>query len=129
MKKKAKKSPAKKKTAKKAKRAVKKVVRKIARKVAKKAVKKIAKKAKAPKAIGRVTHFYNHIKVAVVKFSMPVKKGTKVRFLGATTDFSQDLSSMQYEHKAVTLAKKGQSMGVKVAKRVREGDKIFLPER
>lgn len=83
-------------------------------------------KVKAEKPIGVVTHFYNHIKVAVVKFKVPVKVGVKVLFKGATTDFSQVISSMQYEHESIKVAKKGQSLGLKVAKRVREGDEIFI---
>ncbi len=93
--------------------------------------KAVSKKVKAPKVkpekpIGVVTHFYNHIKVAVVKFKEPVKVGAKVMFKGATTNFSQVISSMQYEHEAIKVAKKGQSLGMKVAKRVREGDEIFI---
>ncbi len=93
--------------------------------------KTISKKVKAPKVkpekpIGVVTHFYNHIKVAVVKFKEPVKVGVKVMFKGATTNFAQVISSMQYEHEAIKIAKKGQSLGLKVAKRVREGDEIFI---
>ncbi|MDO8504764.1 MAG: hypothetical protein Q7S36_02825 [Candidatus Liptonbacteria bacterium] len=93
---------------------------------AKKTPKKGGKKEKADKPIGMVTHFYNHIKVAVIKFKVPFRAGKTVRFSGATTDFKQAISSIQYEHKAVSVAKKGQSVGVKVAKRVREGDQIFL---
>lgn len=97
---------------------VKKTVRKAARKLA-------AKKAAVVKPIGRVTHFYSHIKVAVVKFSKAVRKGTPVRFHGATTDFKQKLDSMQYEHEPLATAPKGKQVGVKVRSRVREGDQIF----
>jgi putative protease len=106
---------------KKKKKAVKRAVAK--RRTAKKAT---PKKVAAPKPVGRVTHFYTEIKVAVVKFSKPVKKGTEVQFKGATTDFSQKLDSMQYDHKAVATAPKGKQVGVKVKKRVREGDQVYL---
>jgi hypothetical protein len=36
---------------------------------------------------------------------------------------------MQIEHKAVTEAKKGDSVGVKVPERVREGDKVYKERR
>jgi hypothetical protein len=32
---------------------------------------------------------------------------------------------MQIEHKAVTEAKKGDSVGIKVPEKVREGDKVY----
>lgn len=104
----------------------KKPAKKKAKKIAKKkAVKKSVKKDKAEKPIGAVTHFYNHIKVAVIKFKTAFKSGGEVHFRGATTDFKQKLASMQYDHKQIAVAKKGQGVGVKVAKRVREGDLVF----
>lgn len=94
---------------------------------AKKGIKKktVAKKAVVIKPIGTVTHFYGGIKVAIVKFSKPVRQGSAVGFRGATTDFVQKLESMQYDHKVVRLAPKGKQIGVKVKKRVREGDKVY----
>lgn len=91
------------------------------------AVRKAAsKKAAGPKPVGRVTHFYTEIKVAVIKFLKPVKQGTQVYFKGATTDFSQKLDSMQYDHKPLATAPKGKQVGVKVKSRVREGDQVYL---
>lgn len=78
------------------------------------------------KPIGVVTHFYNHIKVAIVKFKKPVRVGTNVRFRGATTDFTQALQSLQYDHKPIALAPRAKQIGVKVLKRVREGDGVFV---
>jgi hypothetical protein len=43
-------------------------------------------KAKPLKPIGRVTHFYGGIKVAIVKFKKSVRAGTGLYFKGATTD-------------------------------------------
>lgn len=85
----------------------------------------VLRKIKAEKPIGVVTHFFTNIKVAVIKFKVPFKAGGDVRFKGATTDFAQKLNSMQFDHKPVASAKKGQGVGVKVAKRVREGDEVF----
>lgn len=97
-----------------------------------KAKKKMKKKAVAPKAVrpkgrlvGRVTHYYDKIKVAVIRFSVPVKKGDKVRFEGGDTLFSQTLGSMEKDHKKIAKAGKGQEVGVRVAKQVREGYRVF----
>jgi translation initiation factor IF-2 len=80
----------------------------------------------AKKVIGEVTHYFSNINVAVVKLSVSIKKGTKVSFEGTTTNFEQALDSMQIDRKDVDEAKKGQSIGVKVSDRVREGDKVFM---
>jgi putative protease len=76
--------------------------------------------------VGEVTHYYSKIGVAIVKFLKTVPVGAKVRFKGATTDFEETVSSMQFDHKEITEAKVGQEVGVKVSQKVREGDKVFL---
>ena len=83
---------------------------------------------KTPKPIGAVTHFFDGLGVAIVKFSKAVKKGTRLHFKGATTDFEEIARSMQYDHQDVETAKKGQEVGIKVKERVREGDKVFEAE-
>ncbi len=117
-----------------------KIKKKTARKnISKKPVKPSIVKAKKPtrrirqahsrptpgKPIGAVTHFYTAIKVAIVKFKVPVKVRSKIRFKGATTDFAQTIESMQYDHKPVTVAKKSREIGIKAKKRVREGDLVY----
>ena len=102
--------------------------KKLAKKaVKKKAVKKkpVLVKLKKEKPIGAVTHFFGNIKVAIVKFKAPVKVGAEVWFKGATTDFKQTIQSMQFDHKPVKIAKKGKEIGIKVNKKVREGDEVF----
>lgn len=101
-------------------------MKKKTKKVSRKKVTRGAVKPAAEKPIGKVTHFYGGIKVAVVKFNKKVSVGTSVRFEGATTNFSQKLSSVQYNHEALKVVPKGKSVGVKVAKRVREGDRVYL---
>jgi len=82
-------------------------------------------KIKKEKPIGVVTHFYGEIKVAIVKFKKAVKVGTALYYKGATTDFKETVKSMQYDHKPITTAPKGKQIGIKVGKRVREGDEVF----
>ncbi len=96
-----------------------------AKRVAQKKATNVKTTTKAVKPIGKVTHFFNHIKVAIVKFKLPVKLGTEVHLQGATTDFSTVIESMQYDHKPIKVAKKGQEVGIKLKKRVREGDMVY----
>ena len=60
-----------------------------------------------------------------VKFLVPVKKGDKVRFEGGGKSFSQQLGSIEKDHKKVARVTKRQEVGVKVAKQVREGYRVF----
>ncbi len=90
----------------------------------KKIIKKAVKKAKV-KPIGKVTHYYAHIKVAIVKFNTKVKAGTELYFKGATTDFKEVSKSMQFDHKPVVVAMPKKQIGIKLKKRVREGDLVY----
>ncbi len=80
---------------------------------------------KEPKPIGKVTHFYNNIGVAIVKFNKTVKVGGAIRFKGLHTDFAQAIDSIQYEHQSIADAKKGQEVGIKVSEKVRPGDAVY----
>ena len=77
------------------------------------------------KEIGEVTHYFNKIGVAVIKLTDNLKSGETIHIKGATTDFSQKVESMQIEHETIDEAKKGESIGLKVSKPVREKDKVY----
>jgi len=97
--------------------------------VAKKLAKKMAVNKVAPvKPIGVVTHYFAKIKVAIIKFKQPVKVGAEIALRGATTDFKHKIVSMQFDHAPIMVAKKGQEVGIKVGKRVREGDGVYSVE-
>jgi len=75
--------------------------------------------------VGRVTHYFGRIGVAVVKLSAPLSQGDTVHFRGKSTDFTQVLESMQIEHQPVREAKPGDEVAIKVSNRVREGDEVY----
>lgn len=75
--------------------------------------------------VGRVTHFFPKISVAVIELTKPLSVGDTIVIKGPTTDFEQVVESMQIEHKNVQQAKAGQSIGLKVAERVREKDMVY----
>jgi len=54
--------------------------------------------------------------------------GDEISIEGATTNFRQKVTSMEIEHKKVDVAKAGQSIGLKVEERVREGDIVYKIE-
>ena len=77
--------------------------------------------------IGEIVHYYHKISVAVIKLNRSLHVGDKVHFLGAHTDFLQEIRSMQIEHEVVEEAKVGDEVAVKVDRRVRRGDASFRP--
>ncbi|MGB2842082.1 MAG: translation elongation factor-like protein [Halobacteriota archaeon] len=77
------------------------------------------------KAIGRITHYFSGVGVAVVELSDDIKMGDKIRIEGATTSFEQVVESMEIENEKVELATAGQSIGLKVKERVRLHDRVY----
>lgn len=75
--------------------------------------------------IGKITHFFSKICVAVIELKKPLKVGDTIAIKGPTTDFEQTVDSMQIEHKNVPEAKAGESIGLKVTQRVRETDIVY----
>ena len=98
----------------------------VEKKTAKKApAKKAAAKPAAKKLVGKIAHFYPKISVAVVEVAAPIKTGDKISIEGHGKAFEQTVGSMQIEHEQVPVAKKGQSIGMKVAEEVKEGDLVY----
>ena len=75
--------------------------------------------------IGEVNHFYNRIGVAVIDLVGTVQLGDQVHFFGRSTDFRQEVRSMQIEHQSITEAGTGQEIAMKVERRVRNRDKVY----
>ena len=78
------------------------------------------------KRIGEVTHYYDRINVAVIKLTNPLKLGDQVHFLGQGSDFLQEISSMELEHKKIKSAKKNQEIAIKVSKPVKKRTVVYL---
>lgn len=77
------------------------------------------------KAVGKVTHYFNRVGVAVVELSDHLRIGERILIEGGTTSFEQVVDSMQIEHDAITEAKPGDAIGLKVLGKVRRGDSVY----
>lgn len=77
------------------------------------------------KEIGKIVHFYNKLDVGIIELSDSLKVGDNIRVKGHTSDFTQNISSMQIEHASVSEAKTGDLVGIKVAQKVHQHDKIY----
>ena len=103
-------------------------IKKSAKK-AKKAIKKQKRSLPAGrqgKLIGRITHYFSNIEVAVIDLTAPLKNGDNIRVVGGQeTDFEQEVGSMQIDHEEVKSGKKGDSVGTKIKEKVHEGYKVY----
>ena len=75
--------------------------------------------------IGKITHYFGKIGVAVIELSDTLKVGDTIRVVGGEADFTQTVESMEIEHEKVEEAKTGESVGLKIAQKVREGYKVY----
>ena len=75
--------------------------------------------------VGRITHFFSKINVAVIELKAALSVGDIIAIKGPTTDFEQHIDSIQIEHQNVQRAEPGQSIGLKVMQRVRETDVVY----
>ncbi|MGM0653204.1 MAG: translation elongation factor-like protein [Bacillota bacterium] len=75
--------------------------------------------------IGRVTHYFGKISVAIIQLEEPLKAGERIAVVGSTTDLEQDVKSMQVEHENIKEAKAGDLVGLEVKDKVREGDAVY----
>jgi len=75
--------------------------------------------------VGRISDFFAKPVVAGVELLGSLRVGDLIRIKGATSDLEFVLSSMQIEHVAVSEAKEGDLIGIKVPDRVRRGDRVY----
>ncbi|OGM01910.1 hypothetical protein A2115_00485 [Candidatus Woesebacteria bacterium GWA1_41_8] len=76
--------------------------------------------------IGRITHYYDKIGVAVLELSGDLAVGEKIKFVRGGEDlFEQGVESIQVEHEQKQTASKGDAVGLKVTQEVKEGAEVY----
>jgi putative protease len=80
------------------------------------------------KEVGKVTHWYDKIGVAVVKLSGALKVGDSIKIERGGEEFDDTISSMQIDHKTVESGKKGEEVAVKITQKAKEGSTIYMGE-
>ncbi|HEY5903108.1 MAG TPA: hypothetical protein VIU39_11180, partial [Anaerolineales bacterium] len=75
--------------------------------------------------VGQVTHYFDHLSVASITLIEPLHVGDTIHVLGHSTDFKQEVTSLQIEHESVTEAKPGDDVALKVTQKVHPNDKVF----
>ena len=76
--------------------------------------------------IGKVTHYYDKIGVAIVELTGTLSVGDAVKFVRGGEDIlEQKVKTIQIEHEKKDSAKKGDVVGLKVEKEIKEGAEVF----
>lgn len=76
--------------------------------------------------VGLVTHYYNHLGVAIVQLETgTLRSGDTVHFKGHTSDFRQMVGSMEVNHAHVDMVMAGTSFGLRVNEHAREHDVVY----
>ncbi len=77
--------------------------------------------------VGKITHYYGNIDVAVLKLVSPLKVGDEICIIGKTTGIeSSKIERMEIKKKKVLKAKKGQDIAINIPKKVRKNDEVYL---
>lgn len=79
----------------------------------------------AEELVGTITHYFPKPEVGVVKLTAGLKVGDVLHFRGHTTEFQQEITSMQVEHENIDTAAAGDEVAIKVDQRVRAGDEVY----
>ena len=77
------------------------------------------------KRIGKVTHYFDRIGVAVLELEDGLQVGDTIHITGHRTDFTQQVNSMEIDHQKMQAVGAGADVALKVDEPVRAGDKIY----
>ena len=76
--------------------------------------------------IGKVTHFYDKLSVAIVELTGTLSVGDRIKFVQGGKDlFEQVVESIQIEHEKKNSAGSGDVIGLKTHEVVEEGTEVY----
>lgn len=78
------------------------------------------------KFLGKVEDFFGKISVVALTLKEALSVGDTLHVHGHTTDFTEEVKSMQIDLKSVQSAKKKDSVGIKVSQKARKGDNVYI---
>jgi putative protease len=80
----------------------------------------------AEEEVGVVVKFFAKPSVVALKITKgSIKKGDMLKYKGHTTDFTEEVKSMEIDNQPVDEATVGDMIGIKVEERVREKDTVY----
>lgn len=76
--------------------------------------------------IGSVIKFFEKTSIAAIKLDFhDLGIGDMIRIKGTTTDFTQKIELMEFDHKPVDKASRGQFIGIKVSQPAKPFDLVY----
>jgi putative protease len=75
--------------------------------------------------VGTVTHYFGNIQVAAIKLEGKLRIGDTIHIEGHTSDFTQDVESMQLDREDIDVGKKGQEIAIRVKEHARPHDVVY----
>jgi putative protease len=76
--------------------------------------------------VGKVTHYYDKLNVAIVDLDGTLSVGDNIKFVRGGEDlFEQKVESIQIEHEKKDTAAKGDVIGLKTNEAVKEGTEVY----
>lgn len=77
------------------------------------------------KRIGKITHYFDRIGVAVLDLEDGLKVGDTIHITGSRTDLTQQVQSMEIEHEKMQAVGAGADVALKVGEPVHKGDMVY----
>ena len=80
----------------------------------------------AEEEVGVVVKFFSKPSVAAINVTKgSIKQGDTLMYKGHTTDFTEEVASIEIDNQSVDEAKVGDMIGIQVKERVWEKDKVY----
>ncbi|MBI3627602.1 MAG: hypothetical protein HY220_02555 [Candidatus Sungbacteria bacterium] len=76
--------------------------------------------------IGKVVHYFGKVGAAVVKLTQPLAVGDKIKIKDGENSWEQEVASMQVDRVAVSSAKAGDEVAIKLDSKAREGALLIV---
>lgn len=84
------------------------------------------KKVKLPQVVGKITHYFPHVKAGVILVTKgKISLGDTLQIKGHTTDFKQKVKSIEINNVPIKEGKPGQEIGFLAKSRVRHNDVVY----
>jgi translation elongation factor EF-1alpha len=75
--------------------------------------------------IGTVTHYYEHMGIAVLMLRRMLKVGDEIRIQGQELDFTQRVTALEINHTNVLWAQPGDDVALEVREPVQVNDRVY----
>lgn len=77
------------------------------------------------KPIGKITHFFSNIGVAIIELEDSLRVGDRIKIVFGDSGFEQEVDSMEVDRQKIQEAKKGDTIGLKVLEKSKEGAMVY----